>query len=238
MNQPRRVENQPAFVLHHYPYRETSQIIEVFTRHHGRVAMVARGTRRPKSVLRGVLLAFQPLLLSWFGKNELKTLHAAEWQGGVPQLTGLPLMCGFYLNELLLHLLPRDDPHEALFADYYQAIRGLAAGGEVAPVLRRFELQLLQSLGYGVELTRVADSGVRVEAGAHYQFLLQHGLVCVESGTDGALSGATLLNMASGLYPDAETLQQSKQLMRQLLGHYLGERQLYTRQLLRDLNQL
>lgn len=238
MTQPRRVENQPAFVLHHYPYRETSQIIEVFTRQHGRVAMVARGARRPKSVLRGVLLAFQPLLLSWFGKNELKTLHAAEWQGGVPQLTGLALMCGFYLNELLLHLLPRDDPHDSLFGDYYLAIRGLAAGGDVAPVLRRFELQLLQSLGYGVELIRTADSGEPVEPDRSYRFLLQHGVIAADVVDETCMRGATLLNMASGVYPDAETLQQSKLLMRQLLGHYLGERQLYTRQLLRDLNQL
>lgn len=238
MSQPRRIENQPAFVLHHYPYRETSQIIEVFSRDFGRVAIVARGARRPRSVLRGVLLAFQPLLLSWFGKNELKTLHAAEWQGGVPQLTGLPLMCGFYLNELLLHLLARDDPHESLFADYYQAVRGLAAGGDVAPVLRRFELQLLQALGYGVDLSRTVEHGERVQADRFYLWLPQRGLIDADSGSDGAISGATLLNMASGLYPDAETLQQSKLLMRQLLGACLGERQLYTRQLLRDLNQL
>lgn len=237
MSQPKRIENQPAFVLHHYPYRETSQIIEIITRDYGRVAMVARGARRPKSALRGVLLAFQPLLISWFGKNELKTLHAAEWQGGVPQLTGLPLMCGFYLNELLLHLLPREDSHPALFSDYYAAIRGLASTVEVAPALRRFEMQLLQSLGYGADLARTS-TGQPVRHDAYYRFVLQRGLIEVDRPDEICLRGATLLNMAAGVYSDAETLYQSKLLMRQLLGHYLGERPLYTRQLLRDLNQL
>lgn len=237
MSQPKRIENQPAFVLHHYPYRETSQIIEIVTRDYGRVAMVARGARRPKSALRGVLLAFQPLLISWFGKNELKTLHAAEWQGGVPQLTGLPLMCGFYLNELLLHLLPREDAHPDLFADYFAAVRGLAAGGDVAPVLRRFEMQMLQSLGYGMDLTRTA-AALPVVPDHFYRFVLQRGLFEADYPDETCLRGATLLNMAAGVYSDAETLYQSKLLMRQLLGHYLGDRPLYTRQLLRDLNQL
>ena len=110
-----RLEGQPAFVLHSYPFRETSLMIEVFAKDHGRIALVARGARRPRSALRGVLLAFQPLLLSWAGKAELRTLHKAEWQGGLPQLKGSALLCGFYLNELLLKLLPRDDPHERLF---------------------------------------------------------------------------------------------------------------------------
>src|SRR5437762_10036483 len=93
-----RVDGQPAFVLHSYPFRETSLVIEVFTQDFGRVALVARGARRPRSALRGVLLAFQPLLLSWAGKSELRTLHKAEWQGGLPQLKGTALLCGFYLN--------------------------------------------------------------------------------------------------------------------------------------------
>ncbi len=114
-----RQGEQPAFVLHSYPYRETSMIVEVFSRQHGRVALIARGARRPRSALRGLLMGFQPLTLSWFGKHELRTLHKAEWQGGQPQLQGKALLCGFYLNELLLNLMVRDDPHEQLF-DYYQ----------------------------------------------------------------------------------------------------------------------
>src|SRR3954447_15614048 len=109
MTNPARQESREAFVLHTYPYRETSLIVEAFTRSFGRVSLLARGARRPRSAMRGVLLAFQPLALSWFGKGELRTLARAEWVGGQPLLQGEALLCGFYLNELLLRLLPRED---------------------------------------------------------------------------------------------------------------------------------
>src|SRR5918997_1073415 len=107
-----RVDAQPAFVLHSYAFKETSLVVELVTRDFGRVAVVARGARRPRSALRGVLLAFQPLLVSWSGKGEVQTLIRAEWHGGYHPLKGLSLICGFYLNELLLKLLPRHDAHE------------------------------------------------------------------------------------------------------------------------------
>ena len=109
--QPQRRDAEPGYVLHAYPYRETSLIVEAFTEAHGRVAMVARGAKRPRSELRGVLQGFQPLLLSWFGQQELKTLLRAEWRGGLPLVSGRALLCGFYLNELLLRLLAHEDPH-------------------------------------------------------------------------------------------------------------------------------
>src|SRR5438270_11622811 len=142
-----RREDQPAFVLHTYPYRETSLIVEALTADHGRVAMVARGAKRPRSELRGVLQAFQPLTLSWSGVGELKTLMKAEWQGGLPLVGGAALLCGFYLNELLLRLLPREDPHPQLYRDYEAALGVLAGSAELAPALRRFELKLLSELG-------------------------------------------------------------------------------------------
>src|SRR5688572_10919841 len=116
---------QPAFVLHTYPYRETSLIVEAYVRDHGRLALIARGARRPKSSVRGVLMPFQPLLLSWTGRKDLRTLTRAEWRGGYAPLRGQPLICGFYLNELLLKLLQRDDPHEELFAVYEGTLEGL-----------------------------------------------------------------------------------------------------------------
>src|SRR4051794_13373877 len=112
MNSPARQESREAFVLHTYPYRETSLIVEALTRSFGRIALLARGARRPRSAMRGVLLSFQPLALSWFGKGELRTMARAEWLGGQPLLQGEALLCGFYLNELLLRLLPREDAHE------------------------------------------------------------------------------------------------------------------------------
>src|SRR5688572_13370544 len=114
MREKSRQDAQPGFVLHSYPYRETSLLVEAFTRDHGRVALMARGARRPKSALRGILLSFQPLLVSWSGRGELRTLTQAEWRGPYSPLAGQGLICGFYLNELLLKLLARDDPHKRL----------------------------------------------------------------------------------------------------------------------------
>ena len=105
MSSDTRINNEPGFILHTYPFKETSVVAEAFTCSHGRVALIARGARRPASALRGLMQPFTPLLLSWFGKSELKTLHAAEWQGGLIAPQGRALMCGFYLNELLLRLL-------------------------------------------------------------------------------------------------------------------------------------
>jgi DNA repair protein RecO (recombination protein O) len=239
-----RQDAQAAFLLHSYPYRETSLVVETFTRHHGRVAMVARGARRPRGALRGVLLAFQPLTLAWSGRSELRTLHKAEWQGGLPQLKGEALLCGFYLNELLLKLLARDDPHEQLFNAYEQALHTLAGGAPLDITLRRFEQQLLRELGYALTLDREAVGGAPVAAAADYVYHIESGPVRVTAGDNGAgqnrleLRGQTLLDMARDNYADPVTLQQSKALMRMLINHYLGNQMLNTRQLLKDLQQL
>lgn len=234
-----RLEDQPAYVLHTYPYRETSLIVEVFSRNHGRLPLVARGARRPKSAVRGLLLSFQPLQLNWFGKSELRTLHSAEWQGGQPLLQGKALICGFYLNELLLKLLPRDDPHELLFEHYREALQLLAASEEHAAILRRFEKRLLQELGYALTLDREADTGAPVDAGKDYLFVIERGPVRQSAGQNGVeLRGKTLLDLAADDYSDPVTLLQGKALMRTLINHYLGDQSLHTRQLLRDLQQL
>src|SRR5262244_4451478 len=171
MRQPReRRDEQPAFVLHTYPYRETSAIVETFTAGYGRVALVARGAKRTRSELRSVLQAFQPLTLSWSGTGELKTLIRAEWRGGLPLVGGSALLCGFYLNELLLKLLAREDPHPRLFADYEAALQELASGAEQAPVLRRFELTLLTELGYALPLVREADTGAPIDPATRYYY--------------------------------------------------------------------
>lgn len=234
-----RFDDQPAYVLHSYPFRETSLVVEVFTRHHGRIALVARGARRPKSAVRGVLLAFQPLLLSWYGKNELRTLHKAEWQGGMPQLQGRALICGFYINELLLKLTARDDPHEALFDRYTETLRELGATDKHAVVLRRFECRLLQKLGYGLILDHDVETGQAIQPDALYRYVVEHGPVRGEGEGNGVqLRGKALLDMAQDDYADPVTQQQSKLLMRTLINHHLGEHTLHTRQLLRDLQEL
>jgi DNA repair protein RecO (recombination protein O) len=186
-------------------------------------------------------MAFQPLMLSWSGKSELKTLHKAEWQGGYAPLRGLSLICGFYLNELLLKLLPREDPHEELFEAYATALAQLPAAQDHAAVLRRFERVLLQELGYGLVFDREAVSGAPIVADARYRYVPDRGPVaagesCEQSGVE--LAGKTLMDMAVDQYTDPRTVQQSKLLMRSLINHCLGNQTLHTRQLLRDLQQL
>jgi DNA repair protein RecO (recombination protein O) len=229
-----RHENEAAFVLHSYPYRETSLLLEAFSREHGRVALVARGARRPHSQLRGVLMAFQPLALSWFGKHELRTLHGAEWQGGQPQLRGTALLCGFYVNELLLNLLARDDPHPQLFEHYRLALQRLAHESDHAATLRRFEKNMLQELGYALLLEREADSGRPIDEEAQYRYVVERG--ALKDAAEGLpVAGKTLQDMTAGDYRDPQTAQQSKQLMRMLLNHHLAGRPLHTRELIKDL---
>jgi len=233
-------QNEPAFVLHSHPFRETSLILEVYSRSHGRLAIVARGARRPRSVLRGVLRNFQPLELSWFGKGEVLTLHSAEWQGGQPYLQGTALMCGFYLNELLLNLLARNDPHERLYDYYRDTLQRLAHEDDHAATLRRFEKHLLQELGYALVLDREAVSNRAIQAELCYRYVPERGVL----PDDGDMSygvpmlGKTLLDMVQDNYIDPTTAQQSKQLMRILLNHHLGGKILHTRELIKDLQKL
>lgn len=236
-----RQDNQPVYVLHTYPFKETSLVVELFTRDFGRVSAVAKGARRPRSAMRGMLQSFQPLLGAWSGKLELKTLHSLEWYAGLLMLQGEALMCGFYLNELLLRLLPREDAHEELFDEYTQTLKALSlAPDDSANILRRFELRLLQALGYAVPLTHnIRDEAV--VADAQYYYVPEVGPVSLkhdyqENGVQ--LSGKTLLDMAQDDYADLQTQQQSKQLMRLLVAHYLGDKPLHTRQLLIDLQDL
>jgi DNA repair protein RecO (recombination protein O) len=240
-----RIQNEPAFVLHSYPFRETSLILDVFSLHYGRLPVMARGARRPRSALRGLLMSFQPLQLSWFGKGEVRTLHGAEWQGGQPYLQGTSLMCGFYLNELLLNLLARDDPHEHLFDFYRATLYRLAHETDHAATLRCFEKHLLQELGYALLLQHEANSDRAIQAELSYRYAVERGplpdgSVPCDSETHVGLHllGKTLLDMAADDYDDPVTALQSKQLMRMLLNHHLGGKTLHTRELIKDLQKL
>ncbi|MGA2549822.1 MAG: DNA repair protein RecO [Burkholderiaceae bacterium] len=242
-----RIADEPAFVLHSYPYKETSLIVDAMTRNHGRVALIARGAKRPRSALRGMLLAFRPLALSWSGgrsrSSELANLSAAEWIGGVPPLQGEGLICGFYLNELLIKLLARDDPHESLFDAYLSALIALGSGHPAAPVLRAFEYTLLGQAGYALELTHCVESGRKVEADLWYRYLPERGPVAVNEPATQAkdipvVRGRTLLDIARSDFTDPVTQAQSKLLARHLLNHHLAGQTLHTRQMLIDLHDL
>lgn len=239
-----------GYVLHTYPYRETSLILQVWTQNHGRLGLVAKGARRPKSASRSVLIPFQPLVLDWFGRGELRTLKAAEPASPATPLGGQSLLSAFYLNELLLKLTTRDDPHEGLFAAYDDAITALRAitrargrQDEVEPVLRRFELRLLQELGYAVELTREATTHAPIVAEREYLYVVERGPIPApgEGQTPAnavRLSGLTLIDLDRGRLEDAATIAQAKQLMRLLINHSLNGQELATRAMVRDLQRL
>jgi DNA repair protein RecO (recombination protein O) len=233
-----RVDDAPAYLLHAYPYSETSLILEVFSRDHGRLALLARGARRPRSALRSVLFSFQPLELGWFGGGEVKTLAKAEWVGGMPFLGGEALLLGYYLNELLLKLLPREDAHAVLFDAYALALAALARGAIETAELRRFEKTLLRELGYGLVLEHDVR-GRAVEARQRYRYQVEHGPVSAEESESGlAVSGKTLLDLATDDYSDPRSLAESKQLMRHLLSHQLSGQTLQTRRVFIELQDV
>ncbi|MBA3904622.1 MAG: DNA repair protein RecO [Rhodocyclaceae bacterium] len=234
-----RVDGQAAYVLHTYPFRETSLIVKAFSRGHGRLALVARGARRPRSAVRGLLMAFQPLELGWFGQGEMRTLAKVEWIGGQPLLQADALLLGYYMNELLLKLLPREDAHPALFDAYAEAVRALAFGEPSQASLRRFEVMLLKELGYGLTLDREADSGRPLDPAKHYAWVIERGPVeAAEGGNAPIFLGQALLAMARDDFSATETLAQAKQLMRMLIHHYLDGQPLSSRRVFKELQEL
>lgn len=232
-----RCDAQTGIILHQLPYRETSLILEVFTRQFGRISIVARGARRPQSTLRGVLLPFQPLLFSWFGSGEIKTLHKADWVGGVPQLTGKSLFCAFYLNELLLRMLARDDPHERLYDLYSQSVDVLANHPEtdVEPILRTFEYGLLREAGFEPQL-QLDALGNPLQQQERYYYLPGSGLVPQDSANAISLTTEALSDLRAGIFNRGATASQIKTLMRALLNAAMASPELNTRNLMRDLN--
>lgn len=253
-----------AYVLHTYPYRETSLILQVWTEKHGRLGLVAKGARRPRSAARSLLVPFQPLVIDWFGRGELRTLKTAEPAAPATPLGGRSLLSAFYLNELLLKLTTRDDPHEGLFEAYDAAIGELRALSrahaapaqgaiapasprgrqeEVEPVLRRFELRLLRELGYAVELAREADTHAPIMAEREYLYVVERGPVPVPPQGQAPASavrvrGLTLIDLSHGRLDDATTIAQAKQLMRLLINHSLNGQELATRVMVRELQRL
>ncbi|HEY9147624.1 MAG TPA: DNA repair protein RecO [Gammaproteobacteria bacterium] len=224
---------QPAYVLHRKPYRDTSLLLEAFSPEYGRIGLVARGARSRRSTLQALLQPFQPLLLSWSGRGELHTLTAAEADGTATKPHGDALINGFYVNELLMRLLPRDDPHPGLYASYRQALSRLSQGDDHEWSLRLFERDLLQELGYGLQLTHEGGSAHPLQPERHYCYHAEYGPQAAldESPDCLAVSGATLLALATGEPAGESCRREAKRLMRVILGHYLGPRPLASRAL-------
>lgn len=231
---------ESAFLLHCTPYRETSLVVDLFTRGHGRVAAVAKGAKRPRSALRAVLLQFQPLDVSFSGRGELRTLTGAEWAGGLVAPRGTALLCAFYLNELLIRLLPREDAHPLLFDGYAQALAALAEGSPIDETLRRFEWLLLRETGYAPDLDHDAENRP-IDPARSYAWQPASGFVAAEPEAPGAqrlFGGAMLRELAVGRFETAASRTQAKYLTRAILAHHLDGAALNTRQILIDLHKL
>jgi DNA repair protein RecO (recombination protein O) len=225
----RRIELTPGYVLHHRPWRDTSRILEVLTREHGRLTLFARAVRGPGARLAAVLQPFQRLLLSWSGRGEAPNLTGAERAAHSPPLPPGTLLAAFYLNELLLKLTTRHDAQPELFDHYDLTLERLRTGAALAPCLRIFEKRLLEVLGYGLDLTAEAHSGRRIEAEARYEFLPGVGLVAARSPAGPALCGRSLLSLATETLADSGELEDARRLLQMALAACLEGRPLATR---------
>jgi DNA repair protein RecO (recombination protein O) len=237
-----RVDQQPAFVLHSYPWRETSLILDAMTRDFGRVALVARGAKRPTSQFRGLLAPFAPISVSWSGRAEIKSLVRAEWVGGLAPLRGEELLAAFYLNELLVRLLARDDPHEALFFSYAHTLRALSLErAQREQALRGFELDLLREIGVAPSFDMAAD-GVAIDPQAWYRVDPEQGVRWVAqpstAGADYCVSGHTMNALATRDMATVAAAKDARALLRQLIGYHLRGRPLNTHRILADLRRL
>lgn len=245
----RRFSDEPAFVLHRYDWSESSLVLEAFTRHHGRIALVAKGVKRPTSQFRPVLLPLQPLHLSWGGDAEVRTLKSAQWQGGHVMPTGDALLSGSYLNELLMRLLARDDPHASLFDHYAFAVQLLAERSDARQlVLRAFELLLLRDIGFLPDLAHESHTLGTLSEAEHYVLVPENGLRTAHDDDAQALSGAQWSALQQALDDDTPFVsllracsgcQQALQAqLRGLLHYHSGVRTFKTRQLMLDIQAM
>jgi DNA repair protein RecO (recombination protein O) len=224
-----RVTQQPAYVLHRHAHGEASWLLELFSRDFGRVAVVAKSARRAKPGYRALLNPFQPLLLDWTGKGELMTLVRADTDTAAFALVGEALFCGFYVNELMLRLLHRHDPHETLFPVYRAALAGLADGVNVEATLRVFEKRLLQAVGYGLVLDCDAADGEAIDVRRTYIYVPERGPIAAEPAgrLDGVrIEGRTLHALATEALTDPMSLREAKMLLRAVLARHIGTKPL------------
>jgi DNA repair protein RecO (recombination protein O) len=231
-----QIQLQPAFVLHSRPYRDTSLLVDIFTRDHGRLTAVARGQRQSRQKSRRPLQAFTPLLLSWQGRSDLKTLTAAEFDGTAVFLSGNYLFSGLYANELLMRLLPLGDAQEEIFEAYRALLSQLARGEQLEALLRRFEFRLLDELGYGIDFSGEANTGESLLEDKLYGWLTDLGFIELEKNgaqAAGGFWGRDLLAIARRDFSAPETRRTAKRLARTALAPHLGDKPLKSRELFR-----
>ena len=223
-------------MLHQYNYRETSQILEVFTKNLGRLSIMAKGARRPqKKSGRLYIRPFQQYRFSWTGKSDLPTLVAAEEVAPSAELSGIAIYCGFYINELLMRMVHKHDPHERLYRIYDESMQRLASGRELEASLRLFEKYLLLESGYALNLEHEGGSANPLQAQTVYRYLPDQGAVPVTASEDASsyitVRGQTLIAYNNDQLDNPETLREIKQLMRNVIDHMLGFRPLASRRM-------
>ena len=241
------VNTQIAYILHKRAYRETSSILEVLTKDYGRVSIMARGSRGARSKIAASLLPFTPLVISWQGRGSLPYLKSIERADlKAPLLKNKALLSAMYVNELIMYLLHKDDVQEAVFEQYHHCLYSLADESQLEISLRRFEIKLLEILGFGLNLHAEADSGEQIKADRLYDYQLEHGPVPARDAGSGSsrlprISGACLLALADEDYDsiadDRLQLAELKQLMRYAVNHYLGNKKLKSRELFRPVGR-
>ncbi len=246
----KRIADEPAFVLHRYDWSESSLILEVFTRHYGRVALVAKGAKKPTSSFRPILLPLQPLHVAFGGDAEIRTLRSAEWQGGHVMPTGDALLSGYYLNELLITLLARDDPHAALFDIYAQVVRVIASEHDevLQAALRTFELLLLREVGFLPQLDAQTMTLAPLQRDVRYVLVPEGGLRQAGPDDRAGLLGAQWVALQDAIADDApftttlracaEVMSELKPQLRALLHYHCGVKTLRTRQMMIDIQNL
>jgi len=238
MSPERRTQLEPAWLLHHRPWSDTSRILELLTRAHGRITLFAHGARRPKSPWRSVLMPFQPLLVSWTGRGDGGTLTGAEIAGAVASLPPAQLLSAFYVNELLLRLLPKEDRHERLY-EAYAATLGSLRGTPGHRALRDFERVLLEELGYGLELAHDAGSGEAVLPERYYHFEPGRGVFAVREGAaaEDALRGHDVIAVSRGELTGAPSLTAARRIFGAAIAHCLEGRSLASREVMMALRR-
>lgn len=241
MSNRKSEHSQAGYILHTRPYRETSMLVEVFSRDAGRVGLIAKGVRKSRKQTASLLQPFRPLLVSWTGRGELPILTGIEQTESVPGLPGRAVLSGFYINELLLRLLHRHDPHPVLFDLYRQTLDNIYTEASTEYALRMFEKGLLNEMGYGVSLKSEADSGEPVKSEAMYAYVAEHGPINTDMNNDNTAMlyhGSSLLALNNNTLDDPVSLRESKILLRNILNGYLGDKPLNSRSLYMQLEQM
>ncbi len=223
-----------AFLLHRSPYSNSSLLVECFTREHGRFPAIAKGAKNNKQSGPGLLQPFNPLIIKFSGKGDVKTLSGYEQDAGAPILKGKNIYCGFYLNEILMRILARNDPHDKLFTHYENTLKELSSSTDVEPALRQFEVELLNELGYGLLLDEEAETGNQIKHDSFYTFELERGPREIDNPDNNSINGSTLHALAGNIPYHEREKSQARKLMRRVLAHYLGDRPLKSRELFKS----